>query len=351
MSTREERRKKDLEYHTFAEEFIKTYKNEDTVPSEKNIEPSREVVPANQVSFEKTMLIIDTDEKENYQQKVLNDKKHENEDYRNLKTELFFDDFPISIGASSVIGKREYQQDSIIIPNDSQIVFNDKPKCVCVLSDGMGGLNGGEKASKVVTSSFFKDYYSNVWNSKKEISYLDFFSKEADIVNERVLNLVDKDGNPLKAGATLIAVAIDGNYMHFLNIGDSRIYLIRNGKILQLTHDQNYLSVLMRKVQEGEIPIQDAMSHPKKEALVSYCGIKELKIKEINLKPIELMRNDVVLMCSDGLYRLLNEIEIVDIVGRSINDMNLAAYKLTAAATNKNHRSQDNTSVILIKFN
>ena len=127
--------------------------------------------------------------------------------------------------------------------------------------------------------------------------------------------------------------------------------MIRNGNILQLTHDQNYLSVLNEKVRNGEITQEEAVSHPKKEALISYCGITELKMKEINLRPVEMMQGDMVLMCSDGLYRLLSEREMLDIATKTSNDMNLAAYKLTAAATNKNYRGQDNTSVILIKYN
>lgn len=92
------------------------------------------------------------------------------------------------------------------------------------------------------------------------------------------------------------------------------------------------------------------MNHPKREALISYCGIKQLKIKEMNLKPLKLMSGDIILMCSDGLYRLLSRQEIIEILHDSTDDMNLAAYKLTAAATDKNFRGQDNTSVILINI-
>lgn len=162
--------------------------------------------------------------------------------------------------------------------------------------------------------------------------------------------LKDENGAPLQAGATLIAAAVDGEELHFLNIGDSRIYLVRDGKMLQLTHDQNYLTRLMEKVRSGEITEQEALSHPKREALISYCGIRELSMVEINLQPLQLKSGDVIVLCSDGLYRLLSRQEMIDVLQETAEDMNLAAFKLTAAATDKNFRGQDNTSVILIKI-
>ncbi len=271
------------------------------------------------------------------------------EEFSNIKTELILDDLPVSVGFSSVIGKREYQQDSVKIPNDDELMYKDKPKFLCVLSDGMGGLSGGEIASNIATDTMFDCYYKKVWK-KENISYLDFFNDVSEKINQKVLELTDKNGEPMRAGATLIVAAVDNDEMHFLNIGDSRIYLVRNDKMLQLTHDQNYLTTLMSKVESGEITQQQALNHPKREALISYCGIKQLKIKEMNLKPLKLMSGDIILMCSDGLYRLLSRQEIIEILHDSTDDMNLAAYKLTAAATDKNFRGQDNTSVILINI-
>jgi len=266
-----------------------------------------------------------------------------------MKTEIYIDDLPVSVAMASVIGKRPSQQDSVIIPDYKHMTLNDKTKFICILSDGMGGLSGGEIASKTVTQNMYKDYYAKVW-SKENPSYFEFLSTEANIVNDKVLELTDENGNPLNAGATVVAVIIDGYNMHFLNIGDSRIYIIRDGSIYQITHDQNYLSVLMEKVRNDEITLEEAEAHPKKEALVSYCGIKDLRIKEINIKPVKMNPGDSILLCSDGLYRVLSDSEICDIVSTTKGDTNIAAYKLTAAAMAKNYRGQDNTSVILINF-
>ena len=109
-------------------------------------------------------------------------------------------------------------------------------------------------------------------------------------------------------------------------------------------------AVFQASVRSGEITEQEALSHPKREALISYCGIRELSMVEINLQPLQLKSGDVIVLCSDGLYRLLSRQEMIDVLQETAEDMNLAAFKLTAAATDKNFRGQDNTSVILIKI-
>lgn len=268
-----------------------------------------------------------------------------------IKTEILMDDAPAQIGASSVIGKRQSQQDSVIFPDQKNMFVDEKSHFICALSDGMGGLSGGERASKIAVNVIFEDFYKIFKKETTNISYEKFFDCESNKINDLVLDLTDAQGNPIRSGATLISAIVDGEDLYYLNIGDSRIYLFRNGNLTQLTKDQNYLSVLMEKVAAGEITAEQANAHPKKEALISYCGIKELTLKEINSRPLKLKANDVIMLCSDGLYRLMSTEEISSILESTLGDMNLAAYRLTAAVNNKNYRGQDNTSVILIKIN
>ena len=258
-------------------------------------------------------------------------------------------DLPFSIGVSSVIGKRKSQQDSVFVPDIQKTMKGDKPRFLCVLSDGMGGLSSGDLASKTVVSTLSKEYYEGIWNTDEKISRA-YFVDKANIINEEILDITDASGNHAKTGATMIAAEVNGNEFSFVNIGDSRIYFFRDGKPFQLTHDQNYLSRLMGMVAAGEISEEEARSHPKREALISFCGIDELKLIETNVKPIELKDNDIILLCSDGLYRLLNEQEMLTIIDSAEDDMSMAAYRLTQAANMKNHRGQDNTSVIVIKI-
>ena len=71
----------------------------------------------------------------------------------NVKTELLVENDHVLVGCSSVIGRRQSQQDSVTIPCDTQLLLEDHPKFLCVLSDGMGGLRGGEQASACATQT------------------------------------------------------------------------------------------------------------------------------------------------------------------------------------------------------
>lgn len=93
----------------------------------------------------------------------------------NVKTELLVENDHVLVGCSSVIGRRQSQQDSVTIPCDTQLLLEEHPKFICVLSDGMGGLRGGEQASACATQTLFDDYYRIMWRHCTH-SYLDFFS-------------------------------------------------------------------------------------------------------------------------------------------------------------------------------
>lgn len=343
---REQERIRALKYNEFVNEFFSKPENQ---------------IKEDDVSNIKTQILMENEE--NPTPVPQNDKEKQAEasaaplsdakypPAMDIKTEILMENAPAQIGASSVIGKRKSQQDSVIYPDEKSMFIDDKSHFICALSDGMGGLSGGERASKIAVSVIFEDFYKIFGKGESKISYERFFDYASDKINDMVLNLTDEQGNPIRSGATLVSVIVDDNDLYYLNIGDSRIYLFRDGELSQLTKDQNYLSILMEKVADGEITEDQAYTHPKKEALISYCGIKELTHKEMNDRPLKLKTNDVIMLCSDGLYRLMSKEEIGTVLSESSGDMNMAAYRLTAAVNTKNYRGQDNTSVILIKIN
>lgn len=111
----------------------------------------------------------------------------------NVKTELLVENDHVLVGCSSVIGRRQSQQDSVTIPCDTQLLLEEHPKFICVLSDGMGGLRGGEQASACATQTLFDDYYRIMWRHCTH-SYLDFFRAEAEKINTLVRGLKDENG-------------------------------------------------------------------------------------------------------------------------------------------------------------
>lgn len=100
-------------------------------------------------------------------------------------------------------------------------------------------------------------------------------------------------------------------HLHWLSVGDSRVYLCHAGQVTQLSVDHTYARDLDCEVAAGLIDAVDAAEHPEREALTSYLGIPELDRVDCGLHPALLQIGDRVLLCSDGLYRNLNEVELV----------------------------------------
>lgn len=251
----------------------------------------------------------------------------------------------IRVGFAQNIGSREVQQDAI--RTDDDYAYAESNKMISVLCDGMGGLDGGEIASRLCADTLYDAFYSVGVADTDISSFYEFVIREID---KDVNNLKDRNGMPLKAGTTLISSIIINGKLYLASVGDSRIYFLRNNGIKCLTLDHNYKMILDQKVKNGLITEAQAKADPQKEALVSFLGIGGLKYIDINQKPIELNRGDYIILCSDGLYRTLNDQEMLKIVTKSGNDMQSAAELLVNSAIEKKKKHQDNTSVITIKY-
>ena len=245
---------------------------------------------------------------------------------------------------SSKQGTRNYQQDCAAIPSEELQLLSDRN--ICVLSDGMGGMQGGELASKICAETILVDYYS-IDNCNNPIEFL---YDEIDKVDRLVCELTDEEGNPMESGATLLSVIIEEDKFYWASVGDSRIYLFRDEELSTLTRDHSYFLELMEKVDDGLITLQEAEDDKDKDALISYIGMNGVKLADTSEKAISLEDGDIILLCSDGLYKSLEDDEIKDVFMQFGGNLNLAANILTERAVDKRPLGQDNTTVILIKY-
>ena len=252
----------------------------------------------------------------------------------------------ILIGLETNIGQRKTQQDAAIVSTNDQEENATVHKTLAVLCDGMGGMEGGEKASNLCVNTVHKDFYGG----KKIPDVTQFLFDEIDKLDIEVAELCDGEGQTLKAGTTLVAVIIEDNKLYWASVGDSRLYIIRNEEILQVTKDHNYLMELMEMVKQKRITLEEAISNEDKEALVSYIGIGGIKYVDYNRNAFELLPGDCMVMCSDGLYRALDDESMKQIVMASNGDMSEAAKYLVEEAMNQGNKYQDNTTVVTIKY-
>ena len=145
--------------------------------------------------------------------------------------------------------------------------------------------------------------------------------------------------NVQQAGCTMAAVVIHGNALHIANVGDSRVYLLRDGQISLLTRDH---SVTQQKVDQGLIRPEDAAHDPDRNVITRSMGTRP-EVRVDVFPPIQLVSGDVVLVCSDGLTDMVSDAEIPGLVNMSPPQR--VAKRLIAAA-NKNG-GVDNISVVL----
>ena len=250
----------------------------------------------------------------------------------------------VDIGVESVIGSREEQQDAVI--TSSYKDYDQDKRMIAVLCDGMGGLSGGAKVSRYCSEMMYQSFNA----MKAAESYHDFFSNVLYKLDREVKAMTCDGSKPLGGGSTLVSAIIQNGTLSWASVGDSRMYMVRQGKLLQITRDHNFLSILMERVGRGQMTVEEALAHPKREALISFIGMGGLRIVDAIEQPMQLLAGDYLVMCSDGVYRGITDIEMVQALYENEFCMQKAAEQMVQTVLNKNIRGQDNASVIAIRY-
>lgn len=250
----------------------------------------------------------------------------------------------IDVGRCSVIGARKEQQDTLVCSGRED--YDSSKRMLAAVFDGMGGMNGGALVSQTCANELEQAYAA----TNPGINYRKFYQDLFDRIDQKIAALKDAEGNPLKGGSTVVSVIIENGMLYWASVGDSRIYLFRRGRFIPITRDHNYLSMLMERVGRGQMTLEEAKSHPKREALISFLGMNGLRYLDCNVDPIPLQSGDFLLLCSDGLYRALSDMEIVRALLMNESSMDAAVLQMVTEANDKHLLNQDNTTVIAIRY-
>lgn len=246
----------------------------------------------------------------------------------------------IQIGTASIIGSRRSQQDAVF-------GYASGGTALGIVCDGMGGLAGGETASRIALQSL-----ADAWFAQLEIEIDDipgFFRRQAAEADRKVYVQEDTAGRRLQAGTTIVAAIIQKGGLYWLSVGDSKLYFIRGKEILSLNVEHNYRMELNALLRQGRLTAQEyAAEEYRAEALTSYLGIGDLSVMDVSPRAYPLREGDTILLASDGLYRSLHEEEILAIVQKNSHSVQQAAQALTAAVNGR--KKQDNTSVVMMRY-
>lgn len=208
--------------------------------------------------------------------------------------------------AKSDIGRaREMNQDSYYASD----LEKDELK-LYILADGMGGYKGGEIASSVAVTSA-KTYINNNFKKVKKDreSILNLLRDAVEYANMMVYEKSQEDVELHDMGTTLDVCLLYNNKVFIGHVGDSRVYRIRKNIIRKITTDHSYVEKLVR---EGTITKEEAYNHPKKNMLMKALGTNSLVEPDVICKGF--LKDDILLMCSDGLTNMIRENEIYNLL-------------------------------------
>jgi serine/threonine protein phosphatase PrpC len=203
------------------------------------------------------------------------------------------------------------------------------------VADGVSGEEGGEIASRTAIEVTLRSYRESPasWGPAKRLFRA---AQDANIeIHDRALVVPELR----RMSTTLTAVAVDGGSAHAAHVGDSRLYLIRDGKCVQKTKDH---TVAAGRRRMGVVSAERAKTHPGRSTLTRSLG-REL-IAAIDRITFAVMKGDILLLCSDGLYNVLSDEELLERVSRA--EPGSACSELVAAANAK--RAPDNVTVAIM---
>lgn len=207
---------------------------------------------------------------------------------------------------------------------------------ILIVADGMGGHKAGEVASEQAVNAVLESIKQN--ESKDKITIIEEAILKA---NEKVLNMATSDEKFKGMGTTLVVATLENNVLYVANVGDSRLYLIDNDDIRQITRDH---SLVQEMVSLGELDKESARTHARKNVITRAIGVNEKIIADFF--EADITENTKILLCSDGLSNMVEDSQINDIIkeyaGKTLED---TVHKLIDIA-NENG-GLDNIAVVL----
>ena len=220
------------------------------------------------------------------------------------------------------------------------VLLHDK---VYILADGVGGGNSGEIASRTAVSEIanyvVKHPLSHLLDKYEIVGYMrDAF----EAANTKIYDMARAHEENFGMATTAIIVYVNKGKAYIGNIGDSRVYLYRNGDYLQLTEDHTYVNTL---VKAGILSREEADQDERKNVIIKALGAEPTV--EPDFFQVEVKKGDILLACSDGLYDEVCDEEIVQLIKEKDN-MNELAAELIARANRNGGR--DNITIITLQI-
>ena len=244
------------------------------------------------------------------------------------------------IGKAHGIGKRKDQQDSFFVSDLRDLKTAAAGDMMAVVADGIGGLKNGAVISTNVVRSCTETFYQNIGIMEPG----DVILKMARCVKEEVGRLQNSPG---ESGSTMVIAIIWKGVLYFLTIGDSRIWLWRNGGLIRLNREHIYQEELALKVINCQDGLQSTKADPQRKLVTSFVGQGVIKYMDRNSEGIVLQKGDKILLASDGVFGTIDERSMERMLHQTAEN---AARSMQEAVENKNRAGQDNYTAVVLEY-
>ncbi len=209
---------------------------------------------------------------------------------------------------------------------------------LAIVADGMGGYEGGQEASRLAVDTLVETYRGYDGDDPQQALI------EGMQAAHQEIRRYGTDHPALQGmGTTCTAAAIVGDALHYVHVGDTRLYLIRDGRITQVTRDHSYVG---RLVEAGMITREEAERHPQRNILTAAVGTTPELIMDSPGQPEPLRPGDVIVICTDGLWGQVHDQEIFEAVNKQ--DAESAGHDLIELARQRG--GPDNITVNILRL-
>lgn len=246
----------------------------------------------------------------------------------------------------SDIGRRDRQEDAVIADFPQGSEFG-----LAVLSDGMGGHNDGDLASRILVSEMFGELYfsgARLQALAKNIPHV--FQSALHVANKRLQRHTKTGALSKDTGGTLVSIALLNDRLNWISVGDSPLYLYRKGHLQRLNENHSLAPQIDLMAQQGLMDATTARDHPQRGCLTSAVTGNEIARIDCPNAGFDLRAGDIVLLASDGI-NVLDDTEIARRLWRlRRKGPQEMAQDLLAHALGKDAPDQDNLALVVIKM-
>jgi PPM family protein phosphatase len=216
----------------------------------------------------------------------------------------------VEVASLTDIGcQRENNEDSFLYWEPvEESEFRLKGRLV-VIADGMGGHDGGQEASRLAVETV-REVYDSAFRGDPQAALVEAFTT----AHTRIRAYADRYPVFHGMGTTCTAFVLQHGKLYFAHVGDSRLYLVRDGKISRLTRDHSYVA---RLVESGLVRPEDAEKHPQRHILISALGAGLEVAVDGSEQPLTIEEGDDLLLCTDGLWSMVTEPELAAILSEN----------------------------------